>query len=247
MPESVRLQKVLSERGVCSRRHAADWILAGRVAVNGQAVREPGARVVPGSDTIRVDGHDLDAVPPPRRTILLHKPAGTICSRAGEQGRTIYELDPAPPADAVPAGRLDKGSEGLLILSSDGDLVARLTHPRHGQRKTYRVWVSGAVDAPVLAALRGPMTLDGYPIRPVIVNIAGASARGIAQLEFVLREGRNRQIREMCRQVGLRVVRLVRTAVGSLHLDTLRLKPGQWRDATPAELAALTGSPTRRA
>ena len=233
---TVRLQKYLSERGVCSRREAAMWIRTGRISVDGAAVVEPGTRVTPGRQRICADGRPVQAVRPAPRTILLHKPRGVICSRSDTQGETIYDLQPPIPRELVPVGRLDKDSEGLLLLSSDGDLVQRLTHPRHGQSKTYHVTVHGTVGEEHLAVLRSRLVIDGYRIRPADVRIADARP-GYTLLEVVLHEGRKRQIREMCRAAKLHVARLVRVAVGPLALG--RLRPGEWRDVTRAELRAV--------
>jgi 23S rRNA pseudouridine2605 synthase len=240
-PGTIRLQKALADRGVASRRGAADLIRRGRVTVDGIVTREPGLRVDPGRQTVAVDGITLSQAPEPHRTILLHKPRGLICSRSDVDGRTVYGLLPDELHSLVPAGRLDRNSEGLLVMSNDGDLVARLTHPRFGHGKTYRVTVSGTVDAATLARLQEPFMVDGHRTRPArVVVLKPAEAAGRLILEFTLREGRKRQVREMCAGVGLRVHRLVRTGEAGL---TLRgLAPGEWRELTREEcLRVLRG------
>jgi 23S rRNA pseudouridine2605 synthase len=235
--ETIRLQKYLSERGVCSRRHAAEFVHSGRVAVDGETILEPGFRVTPGRQRVAVDGRPVEAGRAAPQTIMLHKPRGVICSRSDAQGETVYDLDPPIPQALVPVGRLDKDSEGLLVMSSDGDLVQRLTHPRHGQRKTYRVTVLGTVTEDHLSVLRSQLVIDEYRIRPAEVTVADARRPGYTLLEIVLHEGRKRQIREMCRAARLHVVRLVRVSVGPLTLG--RLRPGEWRELTGAELRAV--------
>ena len=233
-----RLQKILADAGVASRRHAAAMIREGLVCVNDKVVREPGARFDPRANRITVEGV---ALPQPERcrTIMLHKPPGFICSTNPAQGRTVYSLLGPLRERLVPVGRLDRDSAGLLLLSNDGDLVARLTHPRHGHCKTYEVSVRGNCPTATLRRLEGPFILDGYRLQPVEVRRL-MGARGRTLLRFVLREGRNRQIRRMCAEVGLEVLTLVRLAIDDLQLGDLA--PGSWRDLTAGEIARLRGS-----
>lgn len=238
MNKEIRLQKYLAERGVASRRHSAEMIAGGRIAVNGRTVTEPGFRIDPGSDTVSLDGDPLSADRERFRTIMMYKPVGVICSASEEQGRTVYEFLQGVKERLVPVGRLDKASEGLLLLSNDGELVNRLTHPRYGHAKTYRVTVDGRMNPGIVARLQSRMVIDGYRIQPVQVRFVERWAlpdRFV--LEFTLKEGRKRQIRQMCEQVDLRIVRLVRVSLGSLTLSGL--KPGQWRDLTGEELQGL--------
>jgi 23S rRNA pseudouridine2605 synthase len=256
MPEKIRLQKVLADRGVASRRGSAEIIAAGRVAVNGAVVDEPGLRVDPAVDGIRVDGVELPADGESTRTIMLYKPRGYICSRSDKQGKTVFDLLEGIPERIVPAGRLDKDSEGLLLLSNDGGLIEKLTHPRFGQEKEYRVTVSGSLAPEVIKELASPIDIEGYTTVPARVSVlrrgdsrtdeqpgkqpndeqpnSRTTKEGKGKpdvrsvLVFVLGEGRNRQVRRLCERSGLRVHRLVRTRVGDLLLKGL--KPGQWRD-----------------
>lgn len=231
-----RLQNILARRGVASRRHAADMIRAGTVRVNGKVIREPGWRADAAADRILVAGEPLAAEAPKLRTILMNKPPGAICSADRTQGRSVCELVADLPERLVPVGRLDKESEGLLLLSNDGALVARLTHPRYGHRKYYDVTVAGSCDEGVVARLGAPMELDGRRLLPVAVGVLHRG-RGRTVLRFVLQEGRNRQIRRMCALVGLEVVRLVRVGIDTLRLGSL--PSGAWRDLTPAERRAF--------
>ena len=233
-----RLQVALAERGAASRRGAADIIAAGRVRVNGKIVREPGARVDPARDEIAVDGAILPAAREAPRTIVMHKPAGVVCSADSSQGRTVCDLVASLPERLVPVGRLDKESEGVLLLSNDGALVERLTHPRHGHAKRYEVDVRGSVDGRVLDSLRAPIEIDGRMTRPARVELSRGGPP--ARLAFELGEGRNRQIRRLCERAGLRVLRLVRVSFAGIGLG--RLRPGEWRDLTETELRALRGA-----
>lgn len=237
--EPIRLQLAIARAGVASRRHAEELIRAGRVTVNGVAISELGAKADPSSDAIAVDGQPIPKAPAAHVTVMLNKPAGWLSAASdGHGGRVVTELVADIPARLVPAGRLDKDSQGLLVMSDDGALIERLTHPRYGHRKRYLVEVSGECDAQTLATLRGDMVIDGYKIRPVSVRPAGTRGRHHV-LEFVLHEGRNRQIRKMCAMAGLNVVRLTRIAIDRLELGLL--PPGQYRFLTEAEIQALKG------
>lgn len=246
---SVRLQSLLSSLGVDSRRHCASLVAGGAVRVDGEIVREPGFRVEnPETAVVEVNGRRVCPAPPrARRTILLNKPRGVLCTREEGRGRTVYDLLAGVPERVVTAGRLDRDSAGLLVLSDDGALVNRLTHPRFGHEKRYEVQAAGFFDQETLDALQGPMELDGYRLRPVRVEYLRRLADGPLgprhKLLFTLREGRNRQIRAMCERVGLRVESLVRVAVNGLHLPS-NLRAGRWRDLTPRERELLERVPT---
>ena len=227
----LRLQKVLAERGVASRRHAADIIQAGRVTVNGETTLEAGLRVDPLEDRITVDGEPLPQERERIRTILIYKPRGYICSTNEEQGKTIYELIRDIPERLVPAGRLDKASEGLLIMTNDGPLHHRLTHPSHEHEKVYEVTVGGVVTESARKILRSALVIDGHEIQPVQVMVLGTTKTGCTLLQFKLKEGRNRQIRKMCAAAKLTVLRLVRTSIEGI--PKFDLKPGEWVDLLP--------------
>lgn len=230
--------------GIASRRRSAELVKAGEVLVNGVQVFEPGHRIQnPGRDVITVSGR---VVTPPRhvvlRTIMLNKPAGLICSSSDDNGPTVFECLRGIRERLVCVGRLDKESEGLLLLSNDGDLVNRLTHPRYGHHKEYIVVALGPFDEEALEFLNSAMTIDGYRIRPAQVDYLERLPDGRHaarhRLRFVLGEGRNRQIRNMCELAGLRVQSLVRTAINGLRLPR-DLRPGQWRDLTSADFERL--------
>lgn len=233
MAELIRLQKYFSDCGVLSRRAAEAEILAGRVLVNG-AVAALGDKIDPERDTVTYKGRPvLPRGDMPYRYILLHKPRGVVCTAKDEKGRRpVTDLVRGVGSRVYPVGRLDMDSEGLLLLTDDGEFANHLTHPRHEIPKIYHVTVSPAPSAEQLALLRSPMELDGYRLLPVKVRPLTENC-----LEMSLYEGRNRQIRRMCEAAGLRVTRLVRVAIGDLGLGDV--KSGAWRDLTPDEVGYL--------
>jgi pseudouridine synthase len=242
---SERLQKVLAHAGIASRRASEKLIADGRVTVNGATVREMGTKVDPVADDIRVDGRRLKGAER-QRYILLNKPAGYVTTRSDPQRRrTVMDLLGGVREYVYPVGRLDYDTEGLLLLTNDGDLAARLTHPRHGVERTYEARVAGIPDQDAMDRLRHGIPLDGrrtMPANVVRVNRAPAPrsprrAEGEGILLITIREGRNRQIRRMCEAVGHPVKKLTRKRIGPL--TDRRLKPGEWRELTPEEVRAL--------
>ena len=229
-----RLQNILAHAGVASRRGAATLIESGVVTVDGLVVKEPGARFDAGVE-IKVNGKRI-AEEETHRTIVLYKPVGVLSTMSDPfGGRTVAELVRTP----VPIGRLDKDSEGLLLMSNDGTLVNELTHPRFNHTKTYLVKVAGRWSEEKLRTLRSPLTLDdGYTIRPVPVELVEDYGNGMRLLKFVLSEGRKRQIRKMCSAAHLVVLTLKRVRVGNFELPR-ELQPGEWRDLTDSELKQL--------
>ena len=233
---SERLQNVLSHAGVASRRHAAEIIVSGRVTVDGVVVLEPGARIEP-FQTVAVDSKIISA-PERKRTIMLYKPVGVLSTTSDPfGGQTVADIIKSAIGERlVPVGRLDKDSEGLLLMSNDGDLILRLTHPRYEHEKKYITKVAGRWNEEKLRVLRSAVKMpDGYVIRPVPVKVLDARQDNITTLEFTLKEGRKRQIRYMCSAAHLVVLSLKRVSVGRLELDKT-LMPGQWRDLTEAEI-----------
>ena len=232
-----RLQNILAHAGVASRRGAAALIESGVVTVDGIVVKEPGARFEEGV-RIKVNGKVIASEEKPR-TIVLYKPVGVLSTMSDPfGGKTVAELVRTPER-LVPVGRLDKDSEGLLLMSNDGTLVNELTHPRFNHTKTYLVKVAGRWSAEKLATLRSPLTLDdGYTIRPVPVEVVKEWENNTRLLKFVLSEGRKRQIRKMCSMAHLVVLTLKRVKVGNFELPP-ELQPGEWRDLTDEELKQL--------
>lgn len=229
-----RLQKILSAYGVTSRRASEEMLAAGRVTVNGR-VASVGQSADPDTDTITVDGVPLETRPE-KVYIMLNKPRGYVTTLKDEQGRkNVTELLAGCPVRVWPVGRLDINSEGLLILTNDGDLTYNLAHPSGGKKKTYRATVRGEAGE-ALEMLRQPMVIDGYKTRPAQVRLLNQTPAG-GELEIIISEGRNRQIRKMCAQAGLEVVRLKRVEEGGLKLGSL--KTGQWRYLTKQEVDIL--------
>ncbi len=229
-----RLQKLLSARGVASRRKAEEMIASGRVSVNG-VVAALGQLADGDVDEILVDGKPL---PEQQRHvyIMLHKPRGFVTTLSDEKGRrAVTELVADCGARVYPVGRLDMDSEGLLLLTSDGEFANKLMHPRHQVNKTYHVFVEH-YGPEKLEALKKPVALDGYTIKAPSVLLLGANGTG-AKLSVTIHEGRNRQVRRMCAMADLHVTRLIRVSEGGLQLG--ELPKGQWRHLTQAELESL--------
>ena len=228
--EGGRLQKVLAAAGVASRRHVEEMVREGRILVNGRPARI-GQRVDPDTDRVEVDGSPISL----RSDVvhyLLNKPPGVVSTASDPQGRpTVLDGLPAEPR-VYPVGRLDMDSEGLLLLTNDGDLAGRIMHPSSGCEKEYLVGVEGKPTAGALRSLREGVELSDGLTAPARVS---SPQRGV--LRIVVSEGRNRQVRRMCAAVGLTVTRLVRTRIGPLR--DLRLRPGEWRELTQPELRSL--------
>ena len=230
-----RLQKLLSACGIGSRRAMEEWITAGRITVNGQ-IAHLGDKADLDRDRVEVDG--VPVRPEGDRTyLMLHKPRGYVTTLSDEQGRkTVADLVSGCGQRVWPVGRLDLDSEGLLLMTDDGELTQRLIHPSHEVEKEYLVWVMGDVKKglPILSA---PMELDGDKLAPAQVK-RGRASGGVTQLSVTIHQGKNRQVRRMCAKAGLTVLRLKRIREGKLLLDRT-LQPGQWRRLTREELALL--------
>ena len=229
-----RLQKILSARGVASRRKAEEMITAGRVFVNGVCA-SLGDTADPELDQITVDG---DIIPSPQKKvyIILHKPRGYVTTLSDEKGRrNAAELVADCGMRVYPVGRLDMDSEGLLLFTNDGDFAQKMMQPSHEVDKTYLGTVKGYTSAN-LELLKQPVTLDGYTIKKPKVRLLETEGEK-ARLEVVIHEGRNRQVRRMCELAGMEVVRLVRITEGSLRLGNL--PRGKWRYLTDEETAGL--------
>ena len=232
------LARILSKQGVCSRTQAATLIRAGRVMVNGFTARDPEHPVGP-HDRVLVDGDPLDREAPAPVTVMLNKPRGYTVSRADERGReTVYDLLPPDAPWLGPVGRLDRASEGLLLLTNDTRLAEAITNPATGPAKTYHVQVRGVPGAEVLATLHAGLPCGEQGEWLAVAGVAVLRAGGrTAWLEVVLDEGRNRQIRRLLEAVGHPVERLVRVAVGGLRLATL--PKGEWHLLGDSDLASI--------
>jgi len=237
-----RLQKILSQAGVASRRLAEELIAQGRVQVNGITVSALGSKADPDTDEIKVDGRRIH-VQKRRRYILLHKPRGYITTRSDPQGRpTVLDLLRGVREYIYPVGRLDYDSEGLLLLTNDGDLAARLAHPRHEVDKVYEARVRGVPDDHVIERLAKGVTIDGRRTAPAKVRVLDPSRKSASEheqtrIELAIHEGRQRQVRKMFDAVGHPVVRLKRVRIGPI--EDPDMPPGHWRELTPEEVARL--------
>ena len=231
----VRLQKFLAEAGVASRRASEEIVLAGRVAVNGEAVRELGTKVDPTADRVTVDGKPVRA----RRKLYfaLNKPRGCVCSRKDERDRpTVYDLLRQEWQNVYSVGRLDYDTEGLLFLTNDGEFALRLTHPRYGVRKRYRVTTEGKVDDAMLQRFTQGVWHTGEKLKADRAWLISATkAQSVVELE--LAEGKNREVRRLFESQGLAIRRLQRTQIGKIKLG--ELKPGRWRTLTEPEIKSL--------
>lgn len=237
-PSSVRLNKALADAGICSRRKADELIAQGRVVVNNKTA-DMGTRVQPEKDSIVVDGKAL-RTDTERCYLLMHKPVQVMCTVSDPEKRPTV-IDILPPEwqglRLYPVGRLDYFSEGLIILTNDGDLTQKLAHPSHHQPKVYRVRVREAVSPEMIATMQAGMTLaEGERLAPIEVTLVPYKGTGTV-LELVLHQGINRQIRRICRDFGLTVLKLARIAQGSLRLGDLPV--GAVRPLSEQELAAL--------
>ena len=235
-----RLQKILSAAGVASRRVAEALIAEGRIRVNGEVVSELGAKADPDVDRIEVDGRRLHTAVP-RRYVLLYKPVHYVTTRSDPQHRpTVLTLLGQTGQGLYPVGRLDFDSEGLILLTNDGELADRLTHPRHEVPRTYEVRVFGVPTAEMVRRLETGVPLDGRRTAKAHVRVIESFTKKSGEqslLELVIHEGRNRQVRRMCQAVGLPVITLARTKIGSL--TDRRLKPGMFRELRPSEVQQL--------
>ena len=235
-----RLQKLIASAGLCARRTAEEWIAAGRVCVNG-AVASLGDRADPETDTVTVDGAPLPGKPG-AVYLMLNKPRGYVTTLSDEYGRrTAAELVADCGVRVYPVGRLDRDSEGLLLLTNDGELAQRLLHPRHQVDKVYLVTVRGDIRG-AAERLMAITQLDGEPIAPAQAAEV-TRHEGQAMLRVTIHQGKNRQVRRMCAQIGLHVVRLQRIQEDSLLLGDL--PAGKWRYLTDQELQGLRGGEMR--
>ena len=236
MAEKIRVQKLLAQRGVCSRRKAEEMIQAGRVQVNGRPVKL-GDGAVPGKDIITVDGKRLPREGEGRVYLALHKPRGFVTTMADERGRRcVAQLVADAGCRVYPVGRLDKDSEGLLLLTNDGEFANLCAHPSGHVAKTYRVTLRPGVTEEQLNRLSTGIELDGKMTAPAKVRVL-EEQRGRAVVEIVLYEGRNREIRRMCEALGLEVARLKRIAMGPVRLGML--PQGKYRELTNAEVRGI--------
>ena len=241
-----RIQKVLADKGICSRREAERLIAAGKVKVNGHPVGL-GDKMDPDYDKVSIDGKNVRIVRKRQYTyIMLHKPRGYLTTRSDDRGRkTVMDLVADVPAMLRPVDRLDKDSEGLLLMTDDGAFINLLTHPSGGVGKLYRVTVNPrATEEQIVQMASGVVLDDGVRTQPCVIHVL-SDEPGRTVLEITLHEGRNRQIRRMCSAVGLQVVRLKRSAEGPVKLGMLQ--PGEYRELKRSEVSALRNAAQKNA
>lgn len=236
MTEDMRINRFLAAAGLGSRRKVEELVLNKRVTINGQLVKDLSARVDPDRDRVRVGARVVNI---PRRVayIILHKPVDCLTTSRDPGGRrTIYDLLGGAPSPLFPVGRLDRMSEGLLILTNDGPLAHRLAHPRFCVKRVYRLRISGEMGEETVRRFMRGVSIDDQVVQPEEVRIIHSSPRSTS-MEIVLQEGRNREIRRICRELHLRVERLVRIRYGPVSLR--KLPVGEWRHLTESEVDRL--------
>ena len=237
--EKIRLQKFFTDCGVLSRRAAEAEIAAGKVKVNGE-IAETGQKIDPENDTVEYKGKIINTYEKPHYTyVVLNKPRGYLSSVKDDRGRKcVTELVEDANVRLYPVGRLDMDSEGLLLMTNDGELTNKLTHPKHEIPKIYHVKIKGKVTDEQVKALSKPMKIDGYTILPVETKLISIK-QDYSVLEMILYEGRNRQIRKMCEQTELNILRLCRVAIGNVKLG--ELAPGKWKYLNKTQVSYLKG------
>lgn len=235
---SVRLQKYMAECGIASRRKSEELIAAGKVKVNGK-IASIGDKVIPGKDKVLVAGKPIQKEAE-LYYVMLHKPRGFVTTMQDEQNRKcVAELVTEVPARVYPVGRLDRDSEGLLLLTNDGEFANNMMHPSKHVPKVYRVTVRPNINEEQINTMMTGMMIDGQKTLPADVRVVTREPNRVV-LEITICEGRNRQIRKMCEALGLEVARLKRTAIGSVKLGMLQ--QGKWRYLTPQEVKSLKQS-----
>ena len=235
--DKIRIQKIIAEAGIASRRKAEELIIRGAVTINGRRA-QLGDKADPAKDKLVVAGRTITVRKDNKKYyIMLHKPRGFITTMSDEGGRKcVAELVDEIPARLFPVGRLDRDSEGLLFMTNDGDFANMISHPSTHFAKTYRVTVHPAITEDQLTALTTGVIVDGRKSMPASIRVITAEKERTV-LEIILEEGRNRQIRKMCEAVGLEVARLKRLAIGPVKLGMLQ--PGKWRELKPDEMRAI--------
>lgn len=239
----VRLQKFMAEQGVASRRKSEEMIVDGQVRVNGKVVRELGTKVVPGKDAVSVNGNPIGGRVKPVY-VLLNKPKGYLCTSHDPKGRkTVLDLVRDVPERIYPVGRLDYNTEGLLILTNDGDFTHAMTHPSKEVKKTYQVTVEGTLTLEQVLRLRKGIDIGGYTTAPADVAVLEEGA-GRSVVEVVIHEGKYRQVRRMFEAIGFDVKRLVRTQIGAITRKAL--PRGKYRHLRKTEVTSLLGKGAKK-
>lgn len=237
--EEIRLQKFLAECGIASRRKCEEFILEGKVKVNGEVITELGTKVIPGKDVITFEGRELALKEEKKVYILLNKPVGYVTTASDERGRpTVMELLEGVKEKVVPVGRLDMFTSGLLLFSNDGDFIYKVTHPKHETTKTYIVKTRGVPTERDLEKLRTGVKIEDYITSPARVELLlKDNTNDISRILIEIHEGRNRQVRKMCEAIGLSVIALKREGVGGITCEGV--EKGKWRYLTNDEVKMI--------
>ena len=237
--EVIRLQKYLAEHGIASRRKCEEYILDGKVKVNGKIVEALGTKILPGKDRVEVEGKVVQNDIKKKIYILLNKPIGYVTTAKDQFGRdTVLDLVKGVKERLVPVGRLDMYTSGALILTNDGDFVYAITHPSKEVEKTYTVTLKGIVTKEEVEILQNGVEIEGYQTKPAKVKILKTDMeKQITRLEIKIHEGRNRQVRKMCEAIGKKVLALHRSKIG--NIDVKNLKIGTWRYLEEREVNSL--------
>ena len=240
--DKIRLQKFLAECGIASRRKCEEYILAGKVKVNGQVVKELGTKITPGEDIVNFEGKDIALQEEKKVYILLNKPVGYVTTVSDERKRpTVMELIKDVKEKVVPVGRLDMYTSGLLLLSNDGEFIYKITHPKHETTKTYIAKVHGIPTEKELEKLRNGIKIEDYTTSPARVEmLLKDKTNNVSRILIEIHEGRNREVRKMCEAIGHQVIALKREAVGALTCKCV--EKGEWRYLTDDEVRAILNS-----
>lgn len=237
--ELVRIQKFLANQGLASRRKIEEYIINGKIEINGETITELGRKIDPEKDEIKIDGILLNRKYEEKKYILLNKPIGFVTTKQDQfQRDTVMDLVKDVKVNLNPVGRLDMYTSGALILTNDGDFIYKITHPKHEIEKTYIVIVKGIINTKEIEYLKNGVEIDGYITKKAKINILKIDyEHKITKLEIIIHEGRNRQVRKMCEKIGKHVLALHRSKIG--NIDLKKLKIGNWRYLTEKEVESL--------
>lgn len=236
--EVERLQKFIANQGICSRRKAEEYILSGRVNVNGNVVTELGTKIDPNKDVVEVDGKKISNITGKKVYILLNKPIGYVTTTKDQFNRnTVIDLVKVKEK-VLPVGRLDMYTSGAIILSNDGEFIYKITHPKYEVEKTYNVTLKGQIEEEEVEKLRNGVEVEDYITGKAKVKILRIDKeKDLSRVEIIIHEGKNREVRKMCEAIGRKVLALHRTKIGNISVKDLRL--GTWRYLKPNEIKSL--------
>lgn len=237
--EEIRLQKYMADRGIASRRKCEEYIIQGKVQVNGKTITQLGVKINPQTDTILFDNKTISNKKKEMIYILLNKPIGYVTTAKDQfQRDTVLDLLKGINERLVPVGRLDMYTSGALILTNDGDFVYQVTHPKHEIEKTYVATIKGKIQPSEVEQLQQGVQIENYITKPAKVKILKIiPEKGVSRIEIAIHEGRNRQVRKMCEAIGKRVMALHRSKIGNVNVKDLKI--GQWRYMKASEIKSI--------